>query len=150
MRHRLYLMLFVVTLGACNSSSEKKSEYAASQNNRVQIDPDPLQESMERGSLIYQDFCMSCHMADGKGVPQSFPPLAGSDYLLNNRIKSIRAIKYGQSGEIVVNGETYNNVMSSLGLEDDEVADVMNYILNSWGNSQKEIVTEEEVQKVEK
>ena len=104
-----------------------------------------LKASMERGKLIYTDFCISCHLAGGEGVEGNFPPLAGSDYLLGKREASIRGIKYGQRGEIVVNGKTYNNTMMPMGLEDQEIADVMNYILNSWGNRTDALVTREEV-----
>lgn len=107
-------------------------------------DPE-LEASIERGSEIYADFCVTCHKGNGEGVAHTYPPLAKSDFLMSNREKSIRGIKYGQQGEIVVNGVTYNNVMDPLGLEDDEIADVMNFILNSWGNSSVDMVTEEEV-----
>tara|TARA_R110002049_G_scaffold252890_3_gene428228 strand:- start:2845 stop:3261 length:417 start_codon:yes stop_codon:yes gene_type:complete len=111
---------------------------------------DPIKESIERGSEIYTDFCMSCHLPNGEGVENIYPPLAKSDYLIKNREASIRGIKYGQEGKIVVNGKTYNNIMAPLGLSDDEVADVMNYISNSWGNKNNKIVTEEDVSKVKK
>jgi mono/diheme cytochrome c family protein len=103
---------------------------------------------MKRGKLIYEDFCVVCHMSAGEGVPGAFPPLAGSDYLLQKREASIHAIKYGQQGELVVNGVTYNNIMTPLYLSDEEVADVMNYISNSWGNM-AEFVSIEEVQAVD-
>lgn len=109
-----------------------------------------LQESMKRGKEIYVDFCVTCHLEKGEGVANVFPPLAQSDYLMKNREASIRGIKYGQQGEIIVNGVTYNSAMASLGLEDEEVADVMNYILNSWGNSSDKIVTVSEVSSVSK
>lgn len=73
-------------------------------------------------------------MANGEGAGNVFPPLAKADYLRDKQIESIKAIKFGMSGEIVVNGKTYNSLMSPLGLSDQEVADVMNYINNSWGN----------------
>ena len=109
-----------------------------------------LQESIKRGSEIYADFCINCHMPSGEGVPETFPPLAKSDYLMKNREASIKGIKYGQSGEIVVNGITYNGTMAAMGLSDDEVADVMNYITNSWGNKNDKIVTETEVSNIKK
>lgn len=105
----------------------------------------PLQQSMQRGKEVYADFCVTCHMENGEGVPMVFPPLAQSDYLINNRTESIRGIKYGQSGELVVNGVTYNSVMMNMGLEDEEVANVMNYILNSWGNTTDRPVSPDEV-----
>ena len=105
---------------------------------------------MARGSEIYADFCVTCHMEKGEGVENAFPPLAASDYLAKNREASIRGVKYGQQGEIVVNGVTYNSTMAPLGLEDEEVADVMNYIMNSWGNSNDVMVTLEEVEAIQK
>lgn len=109
-----------------------------------------LKKSIERGSEVYADFCVTCHLPKGEGVANTFPPLAKSDYLLKNREASIRGIKYGQSGEILVNGVTYKGVMPAMGLSDEEVADVMNYILNSWGNTSKKIVTIEEVSLISK
>ena len=108
-----------------------------------------LKESIARGALVYEDFCMNCHMPKGEGVPSAFPPLADSDYLLGKRIESIKAVKYGMSGEITVNGKVFNSSMAALGLSDDEVADVMNYILNSWGNDDGKMVTTSEVSKIQ-
>lgn len=104
-----------------------------------------LEKSIERGKDVYADFCVTCHLTAGEGVKNAFPPLAKSDYLKKNREESIRGIKYGQKGELIVNGTSYNGLMPAMGLDDDETADVMNYILNSWGNSSKEIVTPNEV-----
>ena len=111
---------------------------------------DPLQESIERGSEIYTDFCMNCHLASGEGVENVYPPLAKSDYLMKNQEESIRGLKYGQQGEITVNGKKYNSFMPPPGLGDDEVADVMNYINNSWGNKNTKIVTEADVAAIKK
>ncbi|MBT8307484.1 MAG: cytochrome c [Maribacter sp.] len=112
-------------------------------------EPD-LRGSIERGSEIYADFCVTCHKENGEGVPYTFPPLANSDYLLQKRAESIKGVKYGRQGELIVNGVTYNNTMAPLGLEDEEVVDVMNYILNSWGNSSDKMVTLEEVKSITK
>ncbi len=109
-----------------------------------------LEESMQRGSEIYADFCVTCHLEKGEGVEGAFPPLAKSDYLAQNREASIRGIKYGQQGELVVNGQSYNGIMAPMGLEDEEIADVMNYILNSWGNQSDKMVSVEEVGNIQK
>ena len=110
----------------------------------------PLKQSILDGEEIYQDFCLQCHLDNGKGVENAFPPLAKSDYLQNNIEASIRGVKYGLRGEINVNGETYNGVMVNQGLDEEEIADVMNYILNSWGNKAEGQITVAQVLEVQK
>ena len=108
----------------------------------------PLYRSIEEGTLIYQEFCLQCHGSEGKGESGVFPPLAQSDYLMENITQSIQGIKYGMRGVMVVNGVVYEGMMAAQGLDDEEIADVMNYILNSWGNSTQEQITEEQVRSV--
>tara|TARA_B100000927_G_C16266784_1_gene389771 strand:+ start:15 stop:416 length:402 start_codon:yes stop_codon:yes gene_type:complete len=110
----------------------------------------PLEQSIADGEEIYNDFCIQCHLNTGEGVSGVFPPLAKSDFLVNNIEISIKGLKYGMSGPIVVNGEEYDGVMQDQGLGDDEIADVLNYILNSWGNQYNEIITLEQVASVKK
>tara|TARA_B110000259_G_scaffold133290_1_gene150322 strand:+ start:54 stop:455 length:402 start_codon:yes stop_codon:yes gene_type:complete len=109
----------------------------------------PLEESIADGAGIYQDFCVQCHLDSGEGVSGVFPPLADSDYLLNNIDLSIKGIKYGLNGPIEVNGETYDGVMQNQGLEEEEIADVMNYILNNWDNSSEQIITPQRVRQIQ-
>jgi mono/diheme cytochrome c family protein len=109
-----------------------------------------LVKTQSPGKEIYLDFCIQCHGANGKGDLKSFPPLDGSDWLKNKRKESIAAVKFGQSGEIVVNNIKYNNAMPAMGLSDQEVADVMNYIMTSWSNKQTKIVTVSEVVAIKK
>ena len=90
----------------------------------------PIEKSIADGEEIYQDFCLQCHLSNGEGVSGIYPPLANSDYLFDDIDRSIRNIKYGVSGPIIVNEQEYNSVMLNNGLDDDEVADVMNYILS--------------------
>mgnify|MGYP001415369121 FL=1 len=111
----------------------------------------PLKESITRGNEIYNDFCVQCHLDNGEGVAGIFPPLSNSDYLLNNIRESIYGIKYGMEGPITVNGELYDGIMVSQGLDNEEIADVMNYILNSWENSyNNEIITPSLVNEIKK
>jgi mono/diheme cytochrome c family protein len=134
----LYIFITLLSLLSCNDSPKSEN-----QNPK-------LQESIQRGEAVYSDLCITCHLPDGKGVPKIFPPLANSDYLKNKRAESIKAIKYGMSGEITVNGVKYNTPMAALGLTNKEVADVMNYITNSWGNKNDKIITEDEVSKIQR
>jgi len=108
------------------------------------------EESIAAGQEIYQDFCVQCHMNSGEGVSGVFPPLKASDYLMNNVEKSVAGIKYGLRGKITVNDEIYDGIMASQGLDNEEIADVMNYILNQWGNSYTEQITTQQVNKIPK
>ena len=126
------------------STNDKKEVYKT-----VEQDTE-LQQSIKRGKSIYTDMCVTCHLPNGKGVPKVYPPLAKSDYLMEKREASIKAVKYGLRGKIVVNGVEYKGIMSNLGLYEDEVADVMNYVTNSWGNKNPKMITEEEVEKIKK
>ena len=89
---------------------------------------------MERGKKVFLSACFACHMQEGQGLPGIFPPLAGSDYLKADKTRAIRIPLKGLQGPIVVNGKPYNNIMPPQQFTDDQVADVLTYIMNSWGN----------------
>ena len=109
-----------------------------------------FEQSISDGKMIYEDFCIQCHLSNGEGLEKVYPPLNNSDYLLKNIDKSIYSIKYGLKGEIIVNGIKYNGVMINQGLDDEEIADVMNYITNSWDNSLKIQITTKRVNELKK
>ena len=93
-----------------------------------------LQESMKRGKEVYTLYCQNCHMEKGEGMEGVNPPLAKTTYLKDTK-KNIGIILNGQTGEVVVNGKKYNAIMNPLNyLDDKQIADVLNYIRNSWGN----------------
>jgi nitrite reductase (NO-forming) len=96
---------------------------------------DDLADSVKRGQAVYTSTCVSCHQVDGAGVPGVFPPLAKSDYLMDDAKRAIRTVLHGLEGEITVNGEPYNQQMPSQShLTDEQVADVLNFVRNNWGN----------------
>ncbi len=103
-----------------------------------------LKESIARGAEIYINECATCHMEDGQGMIGVFPPLAKSDYLMADTDRAIKVILEGLSDELVVNGETYYGEMIPVDLSDQEIADIMNYIRNTWGN-EGEMLREEDV-----
>src|SRR5690606_12405619 len=102
------------------------------------------QQSIADGKAIYGRKCFACHQSEGQGIAKVFPPLAKSDYLNKDVNRVIDAVLYGLSGEITVNGEKYNSVMTSQNLTDQEIADVLSYIYNNCDNN-KTIVTPETV-----
>lgn len=106
-----------------------------------------FEEQMEFGKQKYMQTCFACHQADGQGVPNAFPPLAKSDYLNADVDRAIDIVLHGKTGEITVNGKTYNSVMTQQMLSAEEIANVLTYVYNSWGNSGK-VVTKDMVDKV--
>ena len=112
-----------------------------------QLKAKSITESVARGKQIYESSCFACHQSTGLGLPGAFPPLAKSDYLNTSKDKAISAIVHGLSGKIKVNGKEYDSVMPAQVLSDEETANVLNYVYNSWGNSKK-TVTAEEVKKI--
>lgn len=96
-------------------------------------------EKLTLGKTIYQSNCLACHQADGKGVPGAFPPLASSDYFATNPLKAISAVANGLTGEITVNGNKFNSVMPKQSLSDEQIASVITYVLNNFGNKGGEV-----------
>lgn len=108
-----------------------------------------LPKSIERGKEVYTTYCQNCHMSDGNGVAGAFPPLVKADYLKKPVKTVIEAILKGQSGEISVNNIKYNGQMPAQNyLTDEQIADVLNYIYNNWGNRSTVAVTPAQVKKV--
>ncbi|MDW5288061.1 cytochrome c [Formosa sp. PL04] len=106
-----------------------------------------LDKSKVRGEKIFLQHCVTCHMVTGEGITGAFPPLAKSDYLMADKMRAAEIIINGLNGELKVNNVTYYGTMMAIKLSDNEIADVLNYVRNSWGNS-GEIVLPEEVLEV--
>lgn len=86
------------------------------------------------GETLYKQNCVACHQANGEGLGTTYPPLAKSDFLANKENVIEQVIK-GKSGEIVVNGKTYNSSMPPQALNDDEIAAVLTYVYSSFENT---------------
>lgn len=94
-----------------------------------------INESIKRGKEVYLLNCQNCHLQDGIGIAGVNPPLAKADYLKQPSKTLINVILKGQTGEVVVNGKKYNIPMPGYEyLSDTEIADVLNFIKNTWGN----------------
>jgi mono/diheme cytochrome c family protein len=102
---------------------------------------------LTRGEEIYTSNCIACHQATGEGIDGVYPPLKSSDYYGDAQTHA-RIIVHGLTGEIVVNGQTYNNNMNSFKqFSDFNIAAVATYERNSWGNEDG-IVLPEDVEAV--
>ncbi len=109
--------------------------------------PNPILD----GKKVYENKgCIACHQGSGMGVPGQFPPLAGSDWVqVEGSERLVRLVLHGVAGPMTVNGTAYNGAMPAWKgvLTDKEIADVVSYIHNAWGNKGP-IVTEAEVKQI--
>jgi len=94
------------------------------------------QQQIDAGSILYKGTCSVCHQESGEGLANVFPPLAGADFLKADLPRAIGIVLNGLTGPITVNGTAYDSVMPPMSqLNDDEIANILTYVTNSWGNS---------------
>ena len=104
-----------------------------------------LRQYLVEGKRLYQLHCANCHQADGTGLASLYPPLNNSDYLMSNRSESICGMRYGQKGEIVVNGISFNQEMPGIiNLTDLEIAEIATYVYTEFTDT-VQIITINEV-----
>lgn len=100
--------------------------------------------SLKSGQKVYEDNCLSCHQADGAGVPHLNPPLTQTSYVIGDKDKLIKWVLQGSVEKVPIDGKTYtNNMPSQAGLKDKEIADVLTYIRNNFGNNASAITSAE-------
>jgi len=103
-----------------------------------------LEEQIKAGEALFSGTCSVCHQANGAGLPGVFPPLAKSDFLAADVKRAQGIVLHGLSGKVTVNGSDYNSVMPPMTqLNDDEVANILTYVLNSWGNPGGRVLADE-------
>jgi mono/diheme cytochrome c family protein len=107
---------------------------------------------MAKGEKVYKGYCQTCHQANGQGMASIYPPVAASDYIKKNGIKDVAlGVLWGRNGKMTVNGKEYNGVMAPIpsNYTDEDVAGVVTYVMNSWGNPGG-IITTAEITKLRK
>lgn len=107
----------------------------------VQVDP------VARGRSLYMANCIACHQVSGQGIPGMFPPLANSEWVTGGEDGVVRILLHGLSGSITVAGHPYSGVMPAFGptgfnWKDNQIAWVLTYIRQEWGNAAPEITVE--------
>ena len=121
---RVFTILITLTiLSSCVQKGEQKVE-------------NPQQEkSLHNGKLLYKQYCIACHQADGGGVPKINPPLAKTTYVTGDKKQLAKILLNGMNESIEINGKFYSNRMPSFSyLSDSEIADILSFIRNNFGN----------------
>lgn len=162
MKFRQSLPFFVLTLGtaalgvaACGGADERdtdraslaaRASYGVMWNDTMAATKPapPGGEATVSGAEVYAT-CAACHQANGQGMPGSWPPLAGSEWLLNNPEVPIRIVLHGLHGPITVKGQSYNNLMQAWGetFSDEQIAAVLTYARSNWGNNAPAVTAEQ-------
>jgi mono/diheme cytochrome c family protein len=112
----------------------------------VPLPPGTAKSKTERialGGRLFSSICAACHQPTGQGRPNVFPPLAGSDFLNADKNRAIQTVIFGRHGQVVVNGMPFNNSMPSFPLSDDNIANVLTFVYNSFGNSGLDVTPDE-------
>lgn len=135
----IFSVLLVGVFFSCQSNTEKKKvevvspqllmkELAGNVSNRAA-------EKVHPGKAIFDQYCLSCHQADGSGVPGMHPPLGTGSWVGKDPKELVAVLMKGLNGKVEVNGEVYNSAMPSQAqLTDQEIADVLSYVRSSFGN----------------
>ena len=123
--------LAVLSLLALHGSSVAAQKKPATKPKVVAVAPGV---ALLPGKAIYAQNCLSCHQADGGGVDGMNPPLAKTTWVLGDKTRLVKVLLNGMQG-VDIDGEPYNNVMASHDfLTDQQIADVLTYVRNSFGN----------------
>lgn len=99
-----------------------------------------LKSSLARGETIYKKICLTCHQVDGSGVPNLNPPLIQTKWVLGSKTILVKQVVKGSNGTVEIDGDTFRNTMPPQPkLTDQEIADVLTYVRNSFGNKTSQV-----------
>jgi mono/diheme cytochrome c family protein len=135
------LILSAVLLSLTTRPDASAQKYGPAQKTQNGVG---LKASIERGKKVYAEQCLSCHQVDALGVSGMTPPLVKTKWVLGDKTTLVRIVLKGLTGEIEIDGDTYHNVMAPHSeLTNRQIADVLTYVRNSFGNKAKAITPAE-------
>ncbi|NVJ85912.1 MAG: cytochrome c [Algoriphagus sp.] len=133
----IFLALFI----ACAPKSTEEENYLSEIS-----DPEVMKYAIH-GKTLYENYCGNCHQNDGKGLGKLIPPLREADYFRKSVHRTVWIMRHGQEGEIIVNGEKYDQAMpANSALKPLEIAQIATYLYNIWGMNEG-VITSSEVEK---
>ncbi|MEL7530897.1 MAG: cytochrome c [Bacteroidota bacterium] len=137
----LFAALLFIACGGGGSESAANEETAPVEETAPKINA----AKMAQGGAVYKQYCIACHMENGQGAAGLNPPLVDTKYVLGDKEALILIALNGFNGEeLEVKGEIYNGIMTPHDfLSDAELANVLTYVRNSWGNEASEVTIEE-------
>lgn len=143
------LLLGLIIAGSAFTGFAQQSPRKPVKSKTTTTSSSALKASILRGQTVYNTYCVSCHQADGGGVPSLNAPLIKTSYVLGDKTALIKILLNGMQG-VDIDGESYANVMPpATYLSNQQIADVLTYIRNNFGNKAT-AVTLADVNKVRK
>lgn len=137
MRIFLILCLLVPALSKAQTKKPVKKVSTTTANTA-------LKTSIARGLTVYAKYCLSCHQADGSGVPNLNPPLTRTKWTLGSKTVLIQQVLKGSNGKVEIDGDTFRNTMPPMAtLTDQQIADVLTYVRNNFGNKASAVTVAE-------
>lgn len=141
-KYSLIILLAAIVVTAGSSFAFKTIESTTNQIT-VTAPQDPAEAKFPNGAKIYKEKCFACHQLTGEGIPGAFPPLKNADYLLADKKRAVKQVLNGSNEAITVNGNVYTVPMPPQVDNHQDAVDVINYVLNAWGNDGGTITLEE-------
>jgi len=138
------LMALSATLAACGGGEKQATTDSAAAPAAPAPDAAPATPAAGLDGKAEYLICQTCHQENGEGLPNLYPPLAGSEWLTGDPSIPIALVLHGMQGEVTVKGTKYNNVMAPwASLSDAQIAAILTYERSSWGNTASAVTAAE-------
>jgi mono/diheme cytochrome c family protein len=135
---KMRVVVFVLLLIPCLVEAQTKKpviKKPSTVTTKTTASGSSLKSSISRGQNVYTTYCLTCHQVDGSGVPNLNPPLIQTKWTLGSKTVLIEQVLKGSNGKVEIDGETFHNTMPPLAtLTDQQIADVLTYVRNNFGN----------------
>lgn len=147
--HIAKALLLVAWITSCHQdpghgNSARHPRSAGEMSEKTDRENDSVPENSPPGRNVYDAYCLTCHQADGSGVPMMYPPLIESDWATGDKVKLIKLILEGTQGPVEVKGEMYNSIMPPQNqLTDQQIADLLTYLRSHFGNGAGPVTPDE-------
>lgn len=129
------VFVFVLLLLPCFLKAQTKKIVTKPAAKTVTPSANSLKASVARGQIVYTKICLTCHQVDGSGVPMMNPPLIRTKWTLGSKTVLIQQVLKGSTGKVEIDGDTFRNTMPPQPqLTDQQIADVLTYVRNNFGN----------------
>ncbi len=138
------IALLLMCVGSSYLWAQKKQVHKKSAVHKTVAPTGSMAMAMAGGKKVFVQYCLTCHQADGGGVQNMNPPLIKTTYVLGDKTKLVSILQNGFKEKVDINGDTYSNIMPAFEyLKDQEIADVLTYVRNSFGNKASMVTLKE-------